>query len=406
MKSFRIGVFFLFPFSLHGGDWPQILGPHRNGVADDETLTAGQPEVLWQVETGEGFAGPVVADGRVVLFHRAGDSDRVEAFEAATGKRLWQTDFPARYRGGINPDKGPRCVPLVHRGNIYLFGAGGDLHSLRLGDGKKRWSRHTAADFDAPEGYFGFGSTPMVLDEKLLVNVGGRSEAGLVAFDLESGKTLWKATNERASYSSPTVLRDGSKSYALFITRLNTVAVDPSTGVERFRFPFGQRGATVNAAMPLVIGDHLFVTASYGIGAKWIKIDGSRTETIWEDNRVMSSQYPTSVYQDGYLYGIHGREDVGVASYQCLEARTGKIQWNLDDFGMAHTILADGKLLILKLSGELLLVQPSPEKMIRLAASRVARQPTRALPALSRGKFYFRTNAEAGAGDLKCLQLK
>ena len=118
----------------HGGDWPQILGPHRNGVADDETIAAwpkSGPKVLWDYELGQGFAGPAVSGGKVIVFHRVGDAERIEALDAKTGRRLWRTDFPATYRGGANPDTGPRCVPVIHGENVYLFGAAGDLQANR-----------------------------------------------------------------------------------------------------------------------------------------------------------------------------------------------------------------------------------------------------------------------------------
>ena len=137
------------------GDWPQLLGPHRDGRADDERLArswpSGGPKVHWQYELGNGFAGPAVVGGRVIVFHRTpgagGDVERVEAISTDRGERLWKVDFQATYRGGVNPDLGPRCVPLVHDGRVYLFGAAGDLYCVSLADGKKRWSRSAYVDF-------------------------------------------------------------------------------------------------------------------------------------------------------------------------------------------------------------------------------------------------------------------
>ena len=132
--------------SGYAGDWPQILGPQRNGQADGETLQPWKesiPKTLWTFELGQGYAGPAVADGRVVIFHRAGDSEQLDALDATTGRSLWRVAFPASYRGGIDADTGPRCVPLVHAGCVYVFGAAGDLHSVELASGKKRWSRQT-----------------------------------------------------------------------------------------------------------------------------------------------------------------------------------------------------------------------------------------------------------------------
>ena len=206
------------------GDWPQILGPNRNGVARDEQplqpwATRGPP-ILWKYPLGDGYAGPAVAGNRVVVFHRLTDQERVEALDATTGKPVWQANFPATYGGGINSDLGPRCVPLVHGKQVFVYGAAGDLHCVDWADGKKRWSRAAYQDFDGQEGYFGAGSTPIVAANKLIVNVGGRG-AGLVAFDLQTGETLWQATDDDASYSSPCLATIDGQQMVIFVTRLN-----------------------------------------------------------------------------------------------------------------------------------------------------------------------------------------
>src|SRR5207244_299172 len=154
----------------------------------------------------------------------------VEALEASGGKPIWKESFPTNYSSGISDDNGPRCVPVIHQGNVYLFGAGGNLHSVSLKDGSKRWSREAYREFGAPEGYFGAGSTPIVEKEKLLVNVGGKAGSGLVAFSLKDGKTVWQSTDELASYSSPVAVTLEGVRHVIFVTRLNVVSVDPENG--------------------------------------------------------------------------------------------------------------------------------------------------------------------------------
>ncbi len=158
------------------GEWPQILGPTRNGIAADERLAdqwpASGPAVVWSRPVGHGYAGVAVASGRVVLFHRLGDEALVEAMDAASGKPLWKQGFPTNYQSSIAPDDGPLCVPLVHAGRVYVFGAEGDLHCLRLDTGAVEWSRDADRQYKAPLGYFGAGSSPIVESGKLLVEVG------------------------------------------------------------------------------------------------------------------------------------------------------------------------------------------------------------------------------------------
>jgi outer membrane protein assembly factor BamB len=387
------------------GDWPQILGPHRNGTADDERLAdqwpQGGPPTVWQRDVGEGLAGVAAVRGIVVLFHRIGNEEIAEALDARSGKPVWKAAFPTQYASSIAEDNGPRCVPLIHKDAVYLFGAEGNLHCVSLDDGKKRWSRAAYEEYQAPEGYFGAGSTPIVEGNKLLVNVGGqKTEAGIVAFDLGTGKTVWKATEELASYSSPTAVTQDGVRHVLFVTRLSILSLDPDNGQVRFSLPFGSLGPTVNAATPLVIDGHLFASASYGIGAVLARFDRDSIETVWENDRVMSSQYSTCVYRQGCLYGVDGRQDQGSASLRAFDPMTGKIFWTEKGFGMATLILADDKLIIVKTDGNLVLAEPLPERFRPLATASVFSTTTRALPALADGQLYVRDTR-----TLKCLDL-
>ena len=134
--------------AARAGDWPQILGPHRNGEAENETLAdewpASGPKTVWQRPVGHGYAGLAVVGPKAVLFHRVENEERVEAIEAATGKEIWHFAIPTSYVSGISPDDGPRCVPIVHGDKVIVFGVQGTLACLRLADGKKRVvPRHT-----------------------------------------------------------------------------------------------------------------------------------------------------------------------------------------------------------------------------------------------------------------------
>lgn len=390
---------------VYAGDWPQILGPNRNGATQGESAIApwpkSGPKKLWSMDLGTGFAGPAIVGNRVIVFHRVGASERIECVDKS-GKSQWKVDFPSKYPGGVNPDNGPRCVPLVHQDHVFVFGADGNVHCVALANGRKIWSRAAYADFKGQEGYFGAGATPIVANGKLLVNVGGRN-AGIVAFDTATGKTAWQATDERASYSSPTIATIGGRSYAIFVTRLKCLAVDPTTGKILFELPFGKTGPTVNAATPLVIGGNLFLSSSYGVGARLLRLDTTPKE-IWSNDETMSSQYTTCVYRDGDLFGIHGREDFANGELRCIEAATGKIHWQVPGFGVGHLILVGDQLLILTTEGQLILAEATREKYRELARATVSKDVTRSLPAYSNGRLYFRENTDQG-GHLVCWEL-
>jgi hypothetical protein len=186
----------------------------------------------------------------------------------------------------------------------------------------------------------------------------------------------------------------------IFVLRLNVVSVHPDTGKEQFRFPFGMRGPTVNAATPLVLGDELFVSASYGVGARLVRIAGDKPKTVWEEDDLMSSQYTTCIEKGGVLYGIHGRQDAGVAKLRAFDVRTRKVFWTKEDFGTGNLILADDKLIIMKTDGELILAEPTTEEFRPLARAKIFSDVVQPLPALADGLLYVRDTH-----TLKCLDL-
>ncbi len=138
--------------------------------------------------------------------------------------------------------------------------------------------------------------------------------------------------------------------------------------------------------------------------AQLLQVQGESATVVWANDESLSSQYPTPVYHQGYLYGIHGREDLGSASLRAIDAKTGGVRWSVDDFGMAHLIVADEKLLILTVDGRLILATLQPREFRPLAEARVSSDITRALPALASGRLYLRANSARG-GTLKCVVL-
>jgi outer membrane protein assembly factor BamB len=395
----------LLPLACLAGDWPQILGPNRNGIATGEQIVdklPPSPKPLWTRPVGEGFGGVAAKGGTVVLFHRVGDVERAEAMAARTGKVAWKSDSPTTYAGSISEDNGPRCVPVITTDAVIVFGAQGRLRCLDLKSGRERWSNATHETFSLnDQSYFGAGSTPLVAGDLVLVNVGAsRANAGLAAFDLKSGKVRWKGTDEQPGYSSPILATIGGKPQAIFVTRYNCVGVEPGSGKVLWSFPFGARGPTVNAASPVVLGDHMFLTSSYGVGAVFAKLSADGATEVWRDRKLMASQYTTPIEHEGALIGIDGRQDVGPVTLRCFDPVSKKILWDQPDFGYATLIKADGKLLAQKTEGELVLIQADKAAYRELSRASLSSGTTRALPALSGGLYFVRDE-----GTLYCYDL-
>jgi outer membrane protein assembly factor BamB len=391
--------------ALWGADWPQFLGPRRDGSSPETGLlrqwSMDGPPLVWKKEVGEGFSGPVVADGKLILFHRVGDNEVVACLDAATGKEIWKYPYPTTYQDDFGKGNGPRATPVISGNRVYTLGAEGRLHCLAFDTGKKVWARELLKDYKVPPSFFGVGSSPLVEGELVLVNVGAR-KAGIVAFDSETGKEAWRATEDGASYSSPVVASIHGRRYGIFFTRQGVVLLDPKTGKVDYQKRWRARlEASVNAATPLVVGDLVFFSSSYETGALLLKVGKDKVEEVWSGDEEMSNHYSTCVAHKGFLYGFHGRQERG-AALRCVELKTGKIRWTQLRFGCGSMVLADGQLIILTERGDLVLAEPSPDGYREKARVHVFDGvPCRAQIALADGRLYARDSSE-----LKCWRLK
>ncbi len=402
-------MIFNHPAVLDAQDWPQINGPTRNGVAYGESLfpdwPADGPEQIWSHPVGQGFAGPAIKDNQLVIFHRPGKNNLVELLEADTGNLIWKREVASSYKGrGPDGDNGPKAVPLIQGNRIFLLGTGGNLFCLSLADGKTIWEKNVAQLYRSPSGYFGAGSSPMIVGNYLLVMVGGEN-AAVVAFDVETGKEVWKSFDDRATYSSPIEATIGGNKVVFFLTRLYLIGLDPGSGEVVYQTEFGKRGTNAIGAMPVFVDDHLFINAAYGMGARWIDLTGKKLNEVWGNDSSFSSHFSTPIFLNGHLYGTAGRVDYQNGSYRCVEAATGKVVWEKADFPVGHTLLVDDKLLVLGSGGELSLLAPSPASFWSMKSAKLFDKKAFAMPAFVNGRLYARSNADGGTAQLACYQL-
>jgi outer membrane protein assembly factor BamB len=389
---------------LVAADWPQFLGPNRNGTYAGppllETWGPSGPKVVWRKQVGQAFAGPVVVQNRVLLFHRVGNEEVLESLDAKTGAATWRYAYPTTYRDDFGFDEGPRAVPVVADGIVYTFGAQGQLHAVDLAKGTRVWSEDTMKRFNVPKGFFGAAGSPLVEGGRVIANIGG-DKAGLVAFEPKTGKVLWTATDDDASYSSGMAATIGGRRSAIFLTRDSLVGVDPASGAIHFQRRWRARNAnSVNAATPLVVGDSIFVSSEYGPGAGVLRVDGAKLVDAWASDEVLSNHYATSVYHDGHLYGFHGRQEFG-PSLRAVDFKTGAVKWSQDQFRAGSITLVGDTLLIMREGGELVLAPASPQAFRPVARAQVLPGVVRPLPAIADGFVYVRNE-----NTLICLDLR
>lgn len=398
-------LFTTLVLALPAADWPNLHGPGRDNRSAETGLNwawgKDGPPVAWRKPVGRGFAGVAVAGGTVYLFHRVGGDEVLTALDPATGKELWAAAERTRYVDDFGFDDGPRCVPVVGGGRVIVLGANGDLRCHDATTGAKQWARNVLKDYAAPKGYFGVGAGPILAGGRVLVNVGGK-RAGVVAFDAATGAEAWKAIDDPPGYSSPTQVTVGGKDHVAFLTRSGLVVLDPSSGELLTTKPWRSRlDASVNAAAPVVKGDEVFLSASYGTGATVVKLGGAEPEELWANDRSLSCHYNTPVLVGDHLYGVHGRQEGGGAELRCVEWKTGEVKWAEPRFGCASLIAVDGGLLAVTETGKLVRFAADPTGFKKQAEAQVLDGVVRAAPALSDGRLYLRNETE-----LVCVKLK
>ena len=378
-------------------DWPQFLGPTRDGVST-ETVAAwtAPPKVLWRQPLGEAHSSPVVAGGVVYAFFKPAskNEDALAAFKADTGENLWTKSYA---RAAFTPPfgNGPRGTPAVVEGRVYTLGSTGVLACWDAKTGEVVWKVETLADFAAKNLFFGVSTSPIVVGDAVVVMVGG-PDAGVVGFDKATGKVLWKATSDPSSYAGPTLLAtDPAQLVTLTGSHVRSLSSD---GKLLWSFPFKDK-LNESSTTPVRVGD-LVVASSVTAGSVGLKLPtaaGQKPEQVWK-NPALTCYFSTPVPVGTDLYMINGQATLLNASItlRCVDSLTGKVRWEKPKVGKYHAALlrtADAKLLMLDDLGNLKLIQPDAAGYQELATAKICGE-TWAHPALSGGVVYVRDDKE------------
>ncbi len=390
---------------LLASDWPQILGPNRDGQTQAALIQPQDwPKRLsptWEAPVGAGFAAPIVVGDQVILFSRIGDQEVVQAFGSASGKSIWKVGWPSEFLPRINPDPGPRATPASDGKVVVCWGAEGVAAAVEIATGKLRWQRPLRKEYGARDGYFGAGSSPIIVDDVAVFCVGARDNAGVVAVSLASGKTVWRATSYDSSYASPILTTLGSENLLVVPMRLNTVVLDPATGEVLGDVKFGSRGTTVNAASPVAVGnDSIWLTSNYGIGSTLFQFTGGSTNELLRGSRLLGSHYDTPVVVGGVLFGIDGYEGQGNVSLRAIDPVSQKLLWQQDDFGTAHLLAFKDYLLALSLDGRVTVLRGARDSFQPVVSTTVSKPgfENRSIPAFCGGALFLRNNSSAAPG--------
>lgn len=404
--------------TLPAADWPQYRGVNGDGLTAEKVAkpwSSNGPKVLWKVPTEGGFSSLVVAANRAfTLISRTVDGAPQEsllALDANTGKELWVAPLgPVRYDGGGDSGAGdnkggdgPRSTPATNGTHVFTLSSKLALQGFDAATGKVAWTRDLMAEHAGRNIQWQNAASP-VLEGGLLYVAGGGPGQSVLCVDPKDGRVVWKAFDEKITHATPVPATILGQRQVIFFLQSGLLAVEPKTGKELWRYKFDYRTST--AASPVVVGDVVYCSAGYGVGAGAVRVAKSGADwTATELYRVrgdkpLANHWSTPVAKDGQLYGMFQFKEYGRGPVKCVDAATGTVKWEQNGFGPGQVILAGSQIVALSDAGELVLIAPGADAYKELARADVLDGKCWSSPSMANGRIYARSTKEAVCLDV------
>jgi outer membrane protein assembly factor BamB len=337
---------FLLAAPAPADDWPQWMGPNRDGVWKETGILAkfpaDGPKKLWSMPVSGGYAGPAVADGKVFVADRVlkpGQKDpddpfnkeakveskeRVICFDSATGRELWKHEYDCTYQ--VSYPAGPRCTPTVHDGHVYALGTMGDLYCLTADKGKEVWRKNFVKDLGAVVPMWGFCGHPLIYKDFVITVVGGEGQVA-VAFDKKTGNVKWKALSaSEPGYCPPTLIKHGKTEQLLIWDADHLSGLNPATGAKYWSVKLKPDYGMSIMAPQLGEGGHLFA-AGMGNKSVVLKLDDAKpaVKEVWHGGKEtsLSPVNMTPLIDDGVIYGVDRPGNL-----RAVDLKSGKRLWS------------------------------------------------------------------------------
>ncbi len=421
-----IGLLFHIP--AFAADWPQWRGPNRDGVWREKGIVQKFEEkqlpIRWRVKIANGYSGPTVAKGRVYITDRLTSPtgvERVHCFDAMTGEGIWSHTYDCKYTRGktVGYPNGPRAAVNINEGRAYSLGTMGHLFCLDAAKGDDILSKDLYTEYKIRMPIWGIAASPLVEKGLVILQIGGRDNACLVAFDKVTGEEKWRALGDRASYSAPIIIEQAGKRVLVCWTGDSVAGLDPMTGKLHWQHPFTPSKMVLNIATPVFENGYLFVSGFYD-GSLLLKVNPNKlaVEKVWRrkgrNERNTDSLHcciSTAVLQDDYIYGVDSYGEL-----RCLDMKTGDRIWeSLDAVPKArwsniHMVRHEDKIWMFNERGELIISKLSPEGFHEISRTKLI-EPTKGQlnqrggvcwshPAFAYKHIYIRNDEELVCADL------
>lgn len=374
-------------------DWPQWRGPNRDGAIAGFRAPATWPDKLtmkWRQEVGIGYSTPVVAGDVVFAFGRQADNEVVTAFDANTGKQIWRASYAAPYtlvKAAAAHGMGPKATPAYANGRLFTFGISGILNAFDAKTGKVLWQK------PAPEvgPVFTTSQSPLLERGLVIAHVGGNNAGALTAFDQATGKPMWQWEGDKPGYGSPIIADLGGTRQVITFTLDNLVGVSAETGQLLWMRP-AKAPSQVNAQTPIVYRD-MVITSGNQAGLTAFRVVRQQgkwtTEDVWQNDEVYTHLTNGVIVGDA-LFSLSPQNS---GHFFWVDARSGKTLWRGEPRTAANAGIAKaGNLLfVLKTDGELLVVDGSnTASFTPLRRYKVAEEGTWAQPTVSGNRIFIK----------------
>ena len=414
-----LGLLLIVPGAV-AMDWPQWRGPNRDGVWTESGILSSFPATglvpKWKVPVGFGFSSPIIANGKLFLSDLVVEKrvvhERVLCFNARSGKRVWMTQHDATAPDWFfTPEqmRGPGPTPIIHNGRVYAISMFTTLECLDARTGKVHWKHDLTTEYQLPPS--SLDASPLVDGNLLIVSIGGKPAAGVVAFDLVTGREVWKALDEAATWSSPVIISAGGTRQLIVWMRQSVTSLNPTNGAVFWREPTVSGGSPGFSAVstPVIQGDRLLISGLM------FQLDKTRpaAKVLWPDTpsgtRRILSDTSTPLFKDDFIYS-----PLSGGLFVCLDAATGRELWQtntvteLRQGACVHLTPNGSSLFLFTDQGDLVRAELTPAGYGELGRTHLI-EPTSPLfekkfawsaPAFANRSIYVRTDSE-----LRCYSL-
>lgn len=403
-------------------DWPDWRGHNRDGVWETsgivEEFDTDVIELKWSVPVGSGYSGPTVSEGKVYVtdrVERPSQAERVLCFDEQNGEQIWAHQYDCVYEN-VGYPAGPRASVVIHDGKAYSLGTMGHLFCFDAGSGRVLWQKELNAEYEIDMPIWGIASTPLLVDDKIIVQVSASPDGCVVAFNKDSGKEIWHSLEDRAGYSAPILIEKNGIKVVVNWTEHSLSGLDPESGEVYWRIPW-TTGSGMSIATPVLYEDHIFVSAFYS-GSLLVKLgdDYTSAETIWQrsgkserETDALHCVMNTPLIMDDFIYGVDSYGEL-----RCLEFSTGDRVWEdqtavkRDRWANVHFIQQGDLIWMFNEQGELLITQLSHEgfkeisraKLIETTRKQLGRGVTWSHPAFANKHVFIRNDERLVCADL------